>query len=157
MRKNRPIWVSPRRKSLRRKTRFGTRLQVCAGPALADLLALLRLLVSLRKGDVLFIDEIHGLARPVAECLYQAIDERAVSVPIICGSEARLVKLRLEPFFLIGATTEMPDLPKPVLSRFAMRDRLDLYALGNGRRAAPVSSGAGFVTYGRSGNVLYRF
>jgi len=109
---------------------LGTRLQVCAGPALADLFALFRLLVSLRKADVFFIDEIHGLARPVAECLYQAIDERTISLPVICGNETRIVKLRLEPFFLIGATTEEADLPKPLHSRFSLRKRLDLYATG---------------------------
>jgi Holliday junction DNA helicase RuvB len=109
---------------------LGTRLQVGAGPALADFLALLRLLVSLRKGDVLFIDEIHGLPTAVAECLYQAIDEWALSILFICGSEARLVKLRLERFFLIGATTEEAQLPKPFHSRFALRERLDLYTPG---------------------------
>jgi len=109
---------------------LGTRLQVGAGPALADVLALLRLLVSLRKGDVLFIDEIHGLPTPVAECLYQAIDDGVISITVLSGSEARLVKFRLEPFVLIGATTEEAQLPKPLHSRFALRERLDLYATG---------------------------
>jgi len=106
------------------------RLQVIAGPALTDPLALLQILVSLRKGDVLFIDEIHGLPRPLAECFYPAVDDRAISLPVICGGETRSVKLRLEPFFLIGATTEEAQLPKPLHSRFALRERLDLYSTG---------------------------
>jgi len=107
---------------------LGTRLYDAVGPALADILALLRLLVSLKRGDVLFIDEIHGMPRQVAEYFYQALDQSTVSIAIISGGEARLTKLRLEPFFFIGATTEEDLLPKPFHSRFADTARLDLYS-----------------------------
>jgi len=107
---------------------LGTRTRVAAGPALADTFTLFKLLVSLGKGDVLFIDEIHGLPTSLGECFYQALDQGTVSMTIVCGSEAHLVKLRLEPFFFIGATTEEAKIAKPLLSRFVLRERLDLYS-----------------------------
>jgi Holliday junction DNA helicase RuvB len=61
--------------------------------------------------------------------LYQALDERALSIPVFEGVRPRLVKIRLEPFLLIGATTEECLLPAPLRSRFAIRERLDFYAI----------------------------
>ncbi|MBI4586400.1 MAG: Holliday junction branch migration DNA helicase RuvB [Planctomycetes bacterium] len=108
---------------------LGTRIHTLAGPALGDLGALLGLLSDLRKGDLFFCDEIHRLPLPVAECLYQALDELSLSFTVACGVEIRLVKLKLEPFVLVGATTEESLLPRPLHSRFGIKERLDFYSL----------------------------
>src|SRR5436309_5802087 len=83
---------------------------------------------SLGRNDVLFIDEIHGLPQAVAESFYQAIDAYSLSLPVSLGRETRTVVLKLEPFTLIGATTEESLLPKPLHSRFETKERLDLYS-----------------------------
>lgn len=63
----------------------------------------------------------------MAECLYQAIEERSLSLPVLQGVRTRTVTFRLEPFLLIGATTEEYDLPRLLRSRFGIIERLDHY------------------------------
>jgi Holliday junction DNA helicase RuvB len=107
---------------------LGSSFHQAQGPSLADLGSLVGILPDLEKGSVLFIDEIHRLPAQVAELLYQALDEGALSIPVFTGGRTRLVKIRLEPFVLIGATAEECLLPAPLLSRFGIRERLSFYA-----------------------------
>jgi Holliday junction DNA helicase RuvB len=104
------------------------RVHMAVGSLFTGLLALVDVLSELRKGDVLFLDEIHGLPLALAEHLYRAIDERAISVPVSYEGQVRPITLRLEPFVLVGATTEESLLPRPFHSRFEIRERLDFYA-----------------------------
>ena len=108
---------------------LGSKLHRAQGPAVLDPGALLGLLLDLEKGSVLFLDEIHGLPAKVSECLYQAIEEKEVSLPVLEGSRTRTVTFRLEPFLLIGATTEEHALLRPLRSRFGIVERLDYYPL----------------------------
>jgi holliday junction DNA helicase RuvB len=116
--------------------RLGSKLHQVQGPALADPGALVGILCGLERGSVLFIDEIHALPVKIAESLYQALDERAINLPVAHGSRTKIVKLHLEPFLLIGATTEESDLPRPLRSRFATYERLDFYPLEDLERLA---------------------
>ncbi len=127
------------------------------GPSLVDLGSLLAVLPDLEKGSVLFIDEIHRLPAAVAEILYQALDEGALSIPVVAGARIQLVKLRLEPFVLIGATTEESLLPGPLRSRFAIRERLEFYAVEDLERiAASAARGMGIELTAEARGVLAR-
>ena len=104
------------------------RAHVATAPLLSSIPALIDILSGLQSGDVLFLDEIHGLPAPLAECLYEAIDSRSLSLTVLSGSRIRLLRLKLDPFLLVGATTEESLLPRPFHSRFAIRERLDFYS-----------------------------
>src|SRR5437867_90412 len=132
-----------------------TRAHVAPAALFTSLSALVDILSSLREGDVLFIDEIHGIGTRIAECLYQALDEQSVSLRIVSGSRAKLVKLKLEPFVLVGATTEESLLPKPFHSRFGIRERLDFYSKGELEEIARGGSAAlGVEITGEAARVL---
>jgi Holliday junction DNA helicase RuvB len=85
------------------------------------------LLTNLEKGDILFIDEIHRMTRVVEEYLYPAMESFNLDVMIDRGPSARSVRLNLNPFTLIGATTRSGLLTSPLRSRFGMTHRLDFY------------------------------
>ncbi len=89
--------------------------------------ALAGLLTTLRDGDVLFLDEIHRLPDRVAVCLYEAMEDGRISLPVRCGVHRRVLHVRLDPFTLIGATTEEDRLPDPLRDRFVLRERLTFY------------------------------
>jgi Holliday junction DNA helicase RuvB len=105
-----------------------SRAHVAVGSLFTSLLSLVDILSELREGDVLFLDEIHSLPPALAEHLYKAMDERAIAVPVFFASQLYHVTLKLEPFVLVGATTEESLLPKPFHSRFEIRERLDFYS-----------------------------
>ena len=110
---------------------LGSELHQVQGPALLDLGALVGVLSALDRGATLFVDEMHRVPVAILECLYQALDEKTLSLPVIhasCGASARFVKLKIEPFLLIGATTEESLLPKPLRSRFTVKERLEPYS-----------------------------
>jgi Holliday junction DNA helicase RuvB len=108
-------------------TELGTRLHAAAGPFIRNIEALVKLLVGLGERDVLFIDEVHALASGVAEGMYEAIEDRQVSLLMTSGVMARSVTLDLPPFTLIGATTDAGLLPEAFLSRFVYRQRIEFY------------------------------
>jgi Holliday junction DNA helicase RuvB len=116
------------------------RVHTAVGSLFTGLLALVDILSELRKGDVLFLDEIHSLPAVLAEHLYKAIDERAISVPVFFQSQTRHITLKLEPFVLVGATTEESMLPRPFHSRFEIRERLDFYSRSELEEIARVRS-----------------
>jgi Holliday junction DNA helicase RuvB len=108
-------------------TELGARLHASAGPFVRNTEALVKLLIGLDERDVLFIDEVHALAPGVAEGMYEAIEDRQVSLLMTSGVMARAVTLDLPPFTLIGATTDAGLLPEAFLSRFVYRQLLEFY------------------------------
>jgi len=86
------------------------------------------LLTNLESHDVLFIDEIHRLSTVVEEYLYAAMEDYRIDIMIDSGPSARSIQLNLNPFTLIGATTRSGLLTAPLLSRFAIKSRLEYYS-----------------------------
>ncbi|RYY60637.1 MAG: Holliday junction branch migration DNA helicase RuvB, partial [Chitinophagaceae bacterium] len=84
-------------------------------------------LTNLQPNDVLFIDEIHRLSTIVEEYLYSAMEDYKIDIMIDSGPNARSIQINLNPFTLIGATTRSGLLTAPLLSRFAIKSRLEYY------------------------------
>jgi Holliday junction DNA helicase RuvB len=98
-----------------------------SGPALGKPRDLVGLLTGLRRGDILFIDEIHRLDVRVEEYLYTAMEDFFISIIIDPGPHSRSIKMDLKSFTLIGATTREGLLAPPLRSRFQILERLDFY------------------------------
>jgi holliday junction DNA helicase RuvB len=107
---------------------MGVGLRITSGPALVRAGDLAALLTDLQHGDVLFIDEIHRLPRPVEEVLYPAMEDFQLDILIGKGPTARSIRLDLPRFTLVGATTRTGLLTSPLRDRFGFVGRLDLYA-----------------------------
>jgi Holliday junction DNA helicase RuvB len=103
-------------------------LRVTSGPALVRAGDLAALLTNLSEGDVLFVDEIHRLARPVEEILYPAMEDFQLDIVLGKGPAARTLRLDLPPFTLIGATTRTGLITGPLRDRFGFVARLDYYS-----------------------------
>ncbi|MEM8713459.1 MAG: Holliday junction branch migration DNA helicase RuvB, partial [Planctomycetota bacterium] len=106
---------------------LGTELHSTSGPALDRPSDLVGLLTSLKRGDVLFIDEIHRLPISVEEYLYTAMEDFRVEMTIDSGPHARVLPITVEPFTLVGATTREGLLSAPFRARFGLVERLDPY------------------------------
>lgn len=106
---------------------MGVSIKTTSGPVLEKPGDLAAILTSLKKGDVLFIDEIHRLSSVIEEVLYPAMEDFEIDVMIGEGPSARSIKLNLEHFTLIGATTKVGLLGSPFRDRFGIIARLDLY------------------------------
>jgi len=106
---------------------MGVGLRVTSGPALMRSGDLAAILTDLQPGDVLFIDEIHRLPRPVEEVLYPAMEDFQLDILIGKGPTARSIRLDLPRFTLVGATTRTGLLTGPLRDRFGFLGRLDLY------------------------------
>jgi len=104
-------------------------LKTSSGPSLERPADLAGILTSLPEGGVFFIDEIHRIPRPVEEYLYTAMEDFYIDVVIDKGAGARTVRLPLARFTLVGATTRMGLLTKPLRSRFGIVLRLDYYTV----------------------------
>ena len=102
-------------------------LRLTSGPALTHAGDLAAILSGLNEGDVLFVDEIHRMARPAEEMLYLAIEDFRVDVVIGKGPGATAIPLELPPFTLVGATTRAGLLPGPLRDRFGFTAHLDFY------------------------------
>jgi holliday junction DNA helicase RuvB len=98
-----------------------------SGPTIEKAGDLAGLLTNLENGDVLFIDEIHRLQKTIEEYLYPAMEDFKLDIIIDQGPNARSVRLNLPRFTLIGATTRSGLLTAPLLTRFAVRERVDYY------------------------------
>lgn len=107
---------------------LGAALRVTSGPAIQHAGDLAAILSSLEAGDVLFIDEIHRLARPVEEMLYLAMEDFRVDVVVGKGPGATSIPLTLPGFTVVGATTRAGLLPAPLRDRFGFTAHLDFYA-----------------------------
>jgi Holliday junction DNA helicase RuvB len=106
---------------------MGANLKSTSGPTIEKAGDLAGLLTNLEEGDVLFIDEIHRLQKTIEEYLYPAMEDFKLDIIIDQGPNARSVRLNLPRFTLIGATTRSGLLSAPLLTRFAVRERLDYY------------------------------
>lgn len=106
---------------------LGVNLRITSGPAIEKPGDLAALLTNLGRGDVLFVDEIHRLSRAVEEILYPAMEDRALDIMIGKGPSARSIRVDLQPFTLIGATTRAGQLTPPLRDRFGIVQRLELY------------------------------
>lgn len=106
---------------------MGSNLRVTSGPAIEKVADLASILTNLNEKDVLFIDEIHRLPRAVEEVLYPAMEDYALDFIIGKGPSARTMRLKLQPFTLIGSTTKAGNLSAPLRDRFGMLLRLEMY------------------------------
>jgi holliday junction DNA helicase RuvB len=106
---------------------MGVNLRQTSGPVLERAGDLAALLTNLEKNDVLFIDEIHRLSPVVEEILYPALEDYQIDIMIGEGPAARSVKLDLQPFTLVGATTRAGMLTNPLRDRFGIVARLEFY------------------------------
>ena len=106
---------------------MGVAIRATSGPAIEKPGDLVGIVTNLQPGEVLFIDEIHRLSPTVEEILYPALEDYEVDIVIGQGPSARTVKMRLEPFTLIGATTRTGLLTSPLRSRFGIVHRLEFY------------------------------
>ncbi|WP_152267712.1 Holliday junction branch migration DNA helicase RuvB [Agriterribacter humi] len=106
---------------------LGVHIKETSGPVIEKPADLAGLLTNLQPNDVLFIDEIHRLSTVVEEYLYSAMEDYRIDIMIDTGPNARSIQINLNPFTLIGATTRSGLLTAPLLSRFAIKSRLEYY------------------------------
>ncbi|MFP4106783.1 MAG: Holliday junction branch migration DNA helicase RuvB [Phycisphaerae bacterium] len=102
-------------------------IKVTSGPALTRPSDLIGILTNLESGDVLFIDEIHRLARSVEEYIYPAMEDYKVDFVVDSGMHSRTINLPLKPFTLIGATTRAGMLSPPLRTRFGITHHLEFW------------------------------
>ena len=106
---------------------MGTNLVITSGPALAAPRDLAGMLTRLQRNEVLFVDEIHRLPRVLEEYLYSAMEDHAIDVVLDSGPGGRSVRLGVQPFTLVGATTREGLLTAAFRSRFGIVERLEPY------------------------------
>ena len=107
---------------------MGVQIRETSGPVIEKPGDLAGLLTNLENNDVLFIDEIHRLSTVVEEYLYAAMEDYRIDILIDSGPNSKSVQINLNPFTLIGATTRSGLLTAPLLSRFAIKSRLEYYS-----------------------------
>ncbi|AMO23592.1 Holliday junction branch migration DNA helicase RuvB [Ramlibacter solisilvae] len=120
---------------------LGVNLRQTSGPVLEKPKDLAALLTNLEKNDVLFIDEIHRLSPVVEEILYPALEDYQIDIMIGEGPAARSIKLDLQPFTLVGATTRAGMLTNPLRDRFGIVARLEFYTADELARIVRRSAG----------------
>lgn len=108
---------------------LGSQLKVTSGPAIEHAADLAAILTNLNANDVLFIDEIHRLNKTVEEILYPAMEDFALDFIVGKGPSAKNMRLKIQPFTLIGATTRAGMLTNPLRDRFGVICRLELYSV----------------------------
>jgi holliday junction DNA helicase RuvB len=106
---------------------LGTSVRITSGPAIQHAGDLAAVLSSLEEGEVLFLDEIHRIARPAEELLYVAMEDFRVDVVVGKGAGANAIGLSLPPFTVVGATTRAGLLPAPLRDRFGFTGHLEFY------------------------------
>lgn len=106
---------------------MGVSVKTTSGPVITKPGDLAGLLTSLEPGDIVFIDEIHRMAKTVEEYLYSAMEDFAIDIMIDQGPNARSVRLELPRFTLVGATTRIGLIAAPLRARFCLVNRLDYY------------------------------
>ena len=110
---------------------MGSQLKVTSGPAIEHAADLAAILTNLQKNDVLFIDELHRLHHSVEEILYPAMEDFSLDFIVGKGPSARNMRLKLQPFTLVGATTKAGAISSPLRDRFGIVQRLELYDEGD--------------------------
>ena len=106
---------------------MGVNIKVTSGPAIQRTGDLASILTSLEKGDIFFIDEVHRLNKAVEETLYPAMEDFRLDVVLGKGPAARILRLKLNRFTIIAATTRIGLLSSPMRNRFGFVHRLDFY------------------------------
>ena len=106
---------------------MGTNIKITSGPAIEKVADLASILSNMQRNEVLFIDEIHRLSRSVEEVLYPAMEDFALDIILGKGPGARTMRINVEPFTLIGATTKAGMLTGPLRDRFGVVCRLEMY------------------------------
>ena len=106
---------------------MGSQLKITSGPTIEHAADLAAIVTNLNKGDVLFIDEIHRLNKSVEEILYPAMEDFALDFIVGKGPSAKNMRLKIQPFTLIGATTRAGMITGPLRDRFGVICRLELY------------------------------
>jgi Holliday junction DNA helicase RuvB len=107
---------------------MGVNIRITAGPVIERAGDLAAILTNMRKGDILFIDEVHRLGHAVEEVLYPAMEDFALDIVIGKGPSARNIRLKLPRFTIIGATTRLALMTAPLRGRFGAMYRLDFYS-----------------------------
>ena len=107
---------------------LGSQIKITSGPTIEHAADLAAILTNLNKNDVLFIDEIHRLNHSVEEILYPAMEDYALDFIVGKGPSARNMRLKIQPFTLIGATTKAGSISSPLRDRFGVLARLELYS-----------------------------
>jgi holliday junction DNA helicase RuvB len=120
---------------------LGVNLRQTSGPVLEKPKDLAAILTNLERNDVLFIDEIHRLSPVVEEILYPALEDYQIDIMIGEGPAARSIKLDLQPFTLVGATTRAGMLTNPLRDRFGIVARLEFYSADELARIVARSAG----------------
>lgn len=108
---------------------MGGKLRITSGPALEKSGDLAALLTSLENNDILFIDEIHRLKKPLEEMLYSAMEDFALDLIIGKGAGAKSMRLNIPPFTLIGATTKLGSISGPLRDRFGNIAKFQFYSV----------------------------
>ena len=122
---------------------LGVAMHTTSGPAMERKVDLAGLLTNLQRGDVLFVDEIHRLNAAVEEVLYPAMEDYEIDIMIGEGPAARSIRMQVQPFTLIGATTRTGLLTTPLRDRFGVWQRLEYYEVDE--LAAIVRRSAGIL------------
>ena len=107
---------------------IGVNIKITSGPVLERAGDLASILTSLKRGDILFIDEIHRLKRVIEETLYPAMEDFCLDLIIGKGPAAKTLRLNLEQFTVIGATTRIGSLSSPMRDRFGLVQRISFYS-----------------------------
>jgi Holliday junction DNA helicase RuvB len=106
---------------------LGVNIRTSSGPALEKAGDLVSTLTNMRRGDILFIDEIHRLKPIIEEFLYPAMEDYKIDIRLSEGPKAQTITMPIEPFTLIGATTRLGMLTAPLHARFGIEQRLNFY------------------------------
>ena len=125
---------------------LGVSMHTTSGPALERKVDVAGLLTNLQEGDVLFVDEIHRLNAAVEEVLYPAMEDYEIDIMIGEGPAARSIRMQVQPFTLIGATTRTGLLTTPLRDRFGVWQRLEYYEVEELARIVRRSAGILNVT-----------
>jgi Holliday junction DNA helicase RuvB len=120
---------------------LGTAVKITSGPAIERSGDLAAMLSNLAPGDVLFIDEIHRIARPAEELLYMAMEDFRVDVVVGKGPGATAIPLEINPFTLVGATTRAGLLTGPLRDRFGFVGQMEFYDTGDLEKVLARSAG----------------
>jgi len=130
---------------------LGVPLRITSGPAIQHAGDLAAVLSSLEPGEVLFLDEIHRMARPAEEMLYLAMEDFRVDVVVGKGPGATAIALELPPFTVVGATTRAGLLPGPLRDRFGFTAHMDFYEVSDLERILTRSAALLEVALGPEG------
>ena len=106
-------------------------IKFTSGPSLLKNGDLIACLTSLKEGDILFIDEIHRIPKQMEELLYSAMEDFVVDIIVGNENNPKSIRINIEPFTLIGATTRIGDLTGPLRDRFGIISKLDYYSIND--------------------------